>query len=596
MKSLKNPKLIVGAGMFCLGLSLILAWFFRVPTREINRAELEQFLQAKDITAGLVMPTPYAGVYRVEGTHQIANKTEKFYVTIHLDEAQIKRLFEHSALKLELPRPGMRDQWVNIISTLVIAGLIIGMIYYQTNLGRGRSSRIRKRPTVTFREVAGIEEAKSEVQEIVDFLREPGKYQRLGGNLPKGVLLIGPPGTGKTMLAKAIACEAKANFFSVHGSDFNEVFVGVGAKRVRRLFRDASKNKPAIIFIDEIDCVGKNRNLDSHSEHQQTLNALLAAMDGVESSQGVVVVAATNRPGDLDEALTRPGRFDRKVHVPYPDMKGRRAILESHAEGKPIMEMHQAMDVIAQTTPGMSGADLSNLLNEAAILSALRDAPHITLTDLETARDKVRYGKERKSLVLQLKEREMVACHEAGHTIIHLQTSLMPPLYKVSIVPRGQSLGATTLLPDEDQNLQSKKFLLEELLVLMGGRAAEKTFYESTTNGASGDLDMARKIAHKMIHEWGMGEKLYYEPEQRDAEAEINRLLENADRQALEIVQAHKENTEKLAKALLERETLTREAVMELLGLSTSPAITHLENRTPGTGNVGAAAATVVSK
>jgi cell division protease FtsH len=576
MKTLKNLKLIVGFGMIFLGLSLIVAWFVRVPAREISRAELEQFLQAKEITAGLVMPTLYAGVYRVEGTHRIANKTEKIYTTMHLDEAQIKSLFEQSALKLELPRPGMREQWANVISTVVIAGLLIGMIYYQTNLGRGKSSRIRERPTVTFRDVAGIEEAKSEVQEIVDFLRDPRKYQRLGGNLPKGVLLIGPPGTGKTMLAKAIACEAKASFFSVHGSDFNEVFVGVGAKRVRRLFRDASKNKPAIIFIDEIDCVGKSRNLDSHSENQQTLNALLAAMDGVESSQGVVVVAATNRPGDLDEALTRPGRFDRKVHVPYPDMKGRRAILESHAEGKPILEMPQAMDVIAQTTPGMSGADLSNLINEAAILSALQDAAHITLAHLETARDKVRFGKERKSMVLQLKEREMVAYHEAGHTIIHLQTSLMPPLYKVSIVPRGQSLGATTLLPDEDQNLQSKMFLLEELLVLMGGRAAEKTFYGSTTNGASGDLDMARKIAHKMIHEWGMGEKLYYEPEQRDAEAEINRLLENADRQALEIIQARKENTEKLAKALLARETLTRAAVMELLGLSTPANLSQM--------------------
>src|SRR5260221_4688763 len=215
----------------------------------------------------------------------------------------------------------------------LVFGLVIMLVVHQSRIGRGKNTLVKERPTVTFSDVAGIEEAKGEVQEVVDFLRDPKKFQRLGGNLPKGVLLIGPPGTGKTMLAKAIACEASANFFSVHGSDFNEVFVGVGAKRVRRLFRDASKNKPAIIFIDEIDCVGKSRNLDSHSENQQTLNALLAAMDGVENCQGVVVVAATNRPGDLDEALTRPGRFDRKVHVPYPDMQGRRAILESHAEG-----------------------------------------------------------------------------------------------------------------------------------------------------------------------------------------------------------------------------------------------------------------------
>jgi cell division protease FtsH len=276
------------------------------------------------------------------------------------------------------------------------------------------------------------------------------------------------------------------------------------------------------------------------------------------------VIAATNRPEDLDLALLRPGRFDRKVFVPYPDMKGRRAILNTHAEGKPICEPEKALDVIAQTTPGMSGADLANLLNEAAILSALQDATEIKLVDLEAARDKVRFGKERKSMVLKQKEREMVAYHEAGHTLVHLQTSLLPPLYKVSIVPRGQALGVTTLLPDEDQNLQSKKFLLEELLVLMGGRAAEKTFYDSTTNGAAGDLDMARKIARKMIHEWGMGERLYYEPERKDAEAEINRLLDTADRQAFDIIQANKDKTERLARALLERETLSRDEVLAL--------------------------------
>jgi cell division protease FtsH len=450
---------------------------------------------------------------------------------------------------------------------LFIGGLVVMLVAYQSNIGRAKNARVKERPTIRFSDVAGIEEAKGEVSEVVDFLRHPKKYERLGGTLPKGVLLIGPPGTGKTMLAKAIAGEANAAFFSIHGSDFTEVFVGVGAKRVRQLFRQARKNTPAIIFIDEIDCVGKNRKFDSHGEHQQTINALLAAMDGFQGSEGVVVIAATNRPEDLDDALTRPGRFDRKVFVPYPDMKGRRAILRAHSHDKPI-EGEKTLDLIAQTTPGMSGADLANLINEAAILSAQQDATTITLSDLESARDKVRFGKERKSMVLKKTEREMVAYHEAGHTIIHLETSTLPPLYKVSIVPRGQALGVTTLLPDEDQNLQSKKFLLEELLVLMGGRAAEKTFYGSTTNGAAGDLDVARKIARKMIHEWGMGERLYYEPERQDAEAEINRLLENADQDAYAHIQAQKENTEKLARALLERETLTRDEVLELLGLA----------------------------
>jgi cell division protease FtsH len=290
-----------------------------------------------------------------------------------------------------------------------------------------------------------------------------------------------------------------------------------------------------------------------------------------------VVVAATNRPEDLDEALMRPGRFDRKVHVPFPDMKGRRAILQSHAKDKPIEEP-KALDLIAQTTPGMSGADLANLLNEAAILCAQQNSSRITINELEAARDKVRFGKERKSMVLKQSERELVAYHEAGHTIIHLNTSLLPALYKVSIVPRGQALGVTTLLPDEDQNLQSKKFLLEELLVLMGGRASERTFFGSTTNGAAGDLDMARRIARNMIHNWGMGERLYYEPEKQDAETEINRLLETADRDALAMIQAQRANTEKLAKALLERETLTRDEVMELLGLPEQPLIEAVES------------------
>jgi cell division protease FtsH len=564
MRFLKNSKwlLWVGVGGACLIIGAV--FFLRSPNREIARTEFDQLLQANALAQVHLRPTLYAGIYEIEGRHQTTRGAENISLTLHLNETETKALLANKQLKFELPGLGWRGQWVSVLSTIVVAALVLFLVAHQANFGRGVSSRVKERPTVAFRDVAGIEEAKGEVQEIVDFLRDPKKYQRLGGILPKGVLLIGPPGTGKTMLARAIACEAKAHFFSAHGSDFAEMFVGVGARRVRQLFREAARNKPAIIFIDEIDCVGKHRKLDTNGEHQQTINALLAAMDGFESSQGIVVVAATNRPEDLDEALLRPGRFDRKVHVPYPDVKGRRAILNTHTAGKPIAD-EDALDQIAQTTPGMSGADLANVVNEAAILSALRNADRIGLGDLESARDKVRYGKERKSLVLKQKEREMVAYHEAGHTIVHLQTSTLPPLYKVSIVPRGGALGVTALLPDEDQNLQSKTFLLEELLVLMGGRAAEKTFYGSTTNGASGDLDVARKIARQMIHQWGMGEKLYYEPEKREAEGEINRLLETADQQAHEIIQNRKDDTARLAQALLARETLTREEVVELL-------------------------------
>ncbi|HVU99927.1 MAG TPA: AAA family ATPase [Verrucomicrobiae bacterium] len=569
MKSFKNKMFVLGLAILLAGLGAIGLGIYglRTASVEISRGELDNLLASRSIADARVTPTPYAGIYHVDGLRPVSGKPkpQRFYLNTHLDEAQIKSLLDTKNTKIEMPGASLRGQWVNIACTLLIGAMVVMLVVMQTRIGRGRNTQVRQRPSIRFAEVAGIEEAKSEVQEIVDFLRDPAKYQRLGGSLPKGVLLIGPPGTGKTMLAKAIACEAQANFYSAHGSDFTEVFVGVGAKRVRQLFRQAMRHRPAIIFIDEIDCVGRNRKFDSHGEHQQTINALLAAMDGFETGSGVVVIAATNRPEDLDDALLRPGRFDRKVHVPYPDMRGRREILRSHAAGKPIANQEKSLEVIAQTTPGMSGADLANLLNEAAIGSALQNAASISLSELEAARDKVRFGKERKSMVLKEKEREMVAYHEAGHTIIHLQTRLMPPLYKVSIVPRGGALGVTTLLPDEDQNLQSKDFLLEELLLLMGGRAAEKTFYGSTTNGAAGDLDMARKVARKMIHEWGMGEKLYYEPEKQDAEIEINRLLEQADQTARQIVETQKEKTDRLARALLERETLTRDEVLALV-------------------------------
>ncbi len=563
MKRSRRFRFILAIVVVVLALAFATFHFFKIPTHETTRQQFEQLLKEKLIVEGKIAPTTYAGIYQIDGQWNSAGKLRPFSITTHLEGEQLKGLLAQPGVAIEVPGMGMKGQWGNILSSLLIVGLVTGLVLYQTNIGRGKHSRIRQRPTVRFSDVAGVEEAKAEVSEVVDFLRNPKKYRRLGGNLPKGILLVGPPGTGKTMLAKAIAGEAEANFFSAHGSDFNEVYVGVGAKRVRHIFSEAARHKPAIIFIDEIDCLGKNRKFDSNGEHQQTNNALLAAMDGFEGSEGIVVLAATNRPEDLDDALLRPGRFDRKVQVGYPDVKGRREILQTHARNKPLTD-EAALDIIAQTTPGMSGADLANLINEAAILCAQQGGDKIGQVELEAARDKVRFGQERKSMVLTQKERELIAYHEAGHALINLQKSLLPPLYKVSIIPRGNALGVTTLLPNEDQNIHSRDLLLQELTLLMGGRAAEKTFYGVTTNGASGDLDMARKLARQMIHAWGMGEKLYYEPEQRDAEQEINRLLENADNEALAIIQAQKENAAKLAQALLARDTLTREEVLEL--------------------------------
>lgn len=566
MKKSKRVK-IVGSLLLLAALCFSIGRLYHTPPKEFSVQDLDGLIAKNALVKAKIVPTIYDSVYEIEGTFKDdAGKSKSFNMTAHLDQARLQQLTQTKDVRIHLPGQGSRTQWISLVSTLFIAGLVGFVVLHQVRLGKSTGShKIRSRPNVRFDDVAGIEEAKAEVQEVVDFLRNPKKYKRFGGKLPKGILLVGPPGTGKTMLAKAIAGEADANFFSAHGSDFNEVFVGVGAKRIREIFREAAKHKPAIIFIDEIDCLGKSRKMDTHGELQQTNNALLAAMDGFESNEGIVVVAATNRPEDLDEALMRPGRFDRKVFVPYPDMRGRRAILETHTRNKPIADKARALEVLAKTTPGMSGADLANIINEAAILCAQQEGHNISILELEASRDKVRFGKERKSMIVSGNDREIVAYHEAGHAIVNLQKSLLPKLYKVSIVPRGSALGTTTLLPDEDQNISSKELLLEQLALLMGGRAAERVFFGSTTNGAAGDLETARNIARKMVYEWGMGQKLYYEPEQRDAEIEVNRILENADRDALTLIEAHRKNTKKLAEALLSYETLSREEVVELL-------------------------------
>jgi cell division protease FtsH len=560
--------------LIAFGVMLALTPSTRVLPDEISRVQLEHYLAQNAILTAEITPRQYSDIYSVNGTYRPKPGAEpvEFTITTRLNEAQLNPLLSRNTAKVELPKIQTRAKLLDTLPTLLVLGLVVGLLIYQITISRGRTShRVRQRPQIRFSDVAGIEEAKSEVQEVIDFLRDPQKYTRLGGTLPKGILLVGPPGTGKTMLAKAIAGEASASFFSASGSDFTEVFVGMGARRIREIFRQAKRNRPAIIFIDEIDCLGKHRKLDQNGEMQQTINALLTAMDGFATSEGIIVVAATNRPEDLDEALLRPGRFDRKVYVPLPDAKGRRAILETHSRNTPLASPRAVLDLIAQTTPGMSGADLANLINEAAILSALRNKVAISVAELEEARDKVRFGKERKSMILKEDERRVVAYHEAGHAIIYLQKTLLPPLHKVSIVPRGQALGSTTVLPNEDQNIHGKKFLLEQLTVLLGGRAAEELFCDDITNGAHGDLESAKKIARRMVHDWGMGQKLYYELEKQDAEAEINLLLSNACQEAREIIAAQKEETRRLAEALLINDTMTREQVLETLSREPCP-------------------------
>ncbi len=399
---------------------------------------------------------------------------------------------------------------------------------------------------------------------MVQFLKNAKKLHALGGKLPRGILFVGAPGTGKTMLAKAIAAEADASFFNMSGSDFVELYAGVGARRVRKLFKKAMRNRPALIFIDELDAIGGKRNDNQHEESRQTINALLVAMDGFKDKTGVVVIGATNRLEDLDPALLRAGRFDRKVYLAKPDTSGRLAILKVHAKGKPIMTPEASLGALAISTFGMTGADLANLLNEAAITAVTRGLSEISPSELTYARDKVMYGRSR-TMVENLEERRIIARHEAGHAVVHFTCKRLPPLYQVSILPRNQSLGSNMLLPDEDAHIQSKELLMEQLCMLMGGRAAENLCFDTITNGAAGDMSVARDITNAMVCEWGMGTEMYYEPKQPAAEAEINRILKEVLAKAGDLLKQHGAGVERIEQALLERETLTGEEVRRLL-------------------------------
>jgi cell division protease FtsH len=446
----------------------------------------------------------------------------------------------------------------------------------------------------TFEDVAGIEEAKEELEEIIEFLKEPKKFTRLGGKIPKGVLLVGPPGTGKTLLARAVAGEAGVPFYSISGSDFVEMFVGVGASRVRDLFQQGKKSAPCIIFIDEIDAVGRHRGAGlggGHDEREQTLNQLLVEMDGFESNEGVILIAATNRPDVLDPALLRPGRFDRQVVVPRPDVKGRAMILKVHSKSVPLSDTVD-LEVIARGTPGFSGADLANVVNEAALLAARQNKSVVDPSDFDNAKDKVLMGVERRSMVISDEEKKSTSYHEAGHTLVARTIPGTDPVHKVSIIPRGRALGVTMQLPIEDKHSYSRESLLARIAVLMGGRAAEDLIFKTFTTGAGNDIEQATEMARKMVCEWGMSDRIgpisfgkkdeqiflgremsthknYSESTAVEIDTEIKRIVDEAYERALNILKNNLQNLHNISVCLIEKENLTGAEVDEIIAAGT---------------------------
>lgn len=459
------------------------------------------------------------------------------------------------------------------------------------SFGKSRARLVSdKAVKVTFADVAGVDEAKAEVQEIIEFLKDPQKFSKLGGKIPKGVLLVGSPGTGKTLLAKAIAGEAGVPFFSISGSDFVEMFVGVGASRVRDLFDQAKKNAPCIVFIDEIDAVGRHRGAGlggGHDEREQTLNQLLVEMDGFEGTEGVIIIAATNRPDVLDPALLRPGRFDRQVVVPTPDVKGRLEILKVHTKKIPLDE-NVNLEVLARGTPGFSGADLANLVNEAALLAARKSKSKVDMSDFESAKDKVLMGVERRSMIISEAEKKNTAYHEAGHALVAKLIPGTDPIHKVSIIPRGRALGVTQQLPLDDRYTYSRDYLLKTLNILLGGRAAEEIALHHMTTGAGNDLERATELARRMVTEWGMSEKLgpltfgkkdeqiflgreiakhkdYSEKTAEEIDDEVRRLVTEAYEGSKRLLQENYDLLDALAKRLLEKETIEGHEIDKLI-------------------------------
>lgn len=597
-----------------MGLLIIFKFNTNSSVKKLDQTKFEQYLLAGKILTATVT-SESDRILNIEGkysrsaeelavikTADLKSTETGFYKTRVIYSEDLDRMLK----KVSQLTVDPRDNWWSLLATILPVLLIVGLIYFLFSrqikmAGRGAMQFGKSRAkmilpgdlNITFDDIAGADEAKEEVKEIVDFLKDPLKFRLIGGKIPKGILLMGSPGTGKTLLAKAVACEANVPFFSISGSDFVEMFVGVGASRVRDMFEHARKNTPCLIFIDEIDAVGRSRFSGmggGHDEREQTLNAMLVEMDGLESRSGVIVLAATNRPDVLDPALLRPGRFDRQIVLDLPDITGRRKILDVHIKGIK-MEEGVDLDVIAKSTPGLSGADLANLCNEAALLAASSGREAVSLADMEEARDKVRWGRERKSRKINDKERKLTAYHEAGHALVGIDCGENTPVHKVTIIPRGRAyLGATFTMPLNDAYTQSRKELLDELAFAMGGRVAEELVFDDITTGAASDIERATRIARMMVCTFGMNDKIgpirygehheqmhvrmdappsqsYSQETANDIDSEVKRLVFEAHDRAKKILQEQRSNLEALAQALLEKETLSIEEIRVLLGM-----------------------------
>jgi len=598
-KDLKGNKNYRNIGLYLLMLIItvsIISSFFEPKSatqKELTYSEFLKEVEINNVSKVTIVDNSIAGIL-MDGTE---------FSTYSPDDPEMINILRSKNIVIEAKPPVKVSWWMQLLSSLLPMLLIIGIWLFMIQQMQGGGNKVmsfgkskakligKETPKVTFKDVAGIDEAAEEVQEVIDFLKNPAKFKKLGAKIPRGILLYGPPGVGKTLLARAIAGEAGVSFFSISGSDFVEMFVGVGASRVRDLFKQAKANAPCIIFMDEIDAVGRHRGAGlggGHDEREQTLNQLLVEMDGFDQNIGVIMVAATNRPDILDPALLRPGRFDRRIVIDRPDIVGREGILKIHARGKPLAK-DVDIKVLARRTPGFVGSDLANMVNEAALLASREGKNEIGMEEFEAAIDRVIAGPERKSRLISDKEKEIIAYHESGHAIVAKMLPNCDPVHKVSIIPRGNAtLGYTLQLPTQDRYLISKLELMDRLAVLLGGRVAEDLIFKDITTGAQNDLERATKIARQMITEYGMSETIgpitlgrkeheiflgrdisqerdYSEEVANKIDKEVKKIIESAYTQAKDILTKNKTKLKKIARNLIKRETLEGKDLDDLL-------------------------------